>query len=285
VQYILDGFKITNTGTGTMAYDWTVSMTGPGVLSECAGPNAITGTTPVLNPGQSHEPNDACIDFGAITEPDTVKVTYIVTPVNNDCWADTCCTYIIIEPPVPVAFQSFDVFGSDAGIELGWYVIDAVDVTGYNVYRSEDRVTYHKLNERGLLGKDVRSYVDTDVRPGKEYTYRIGAMDREGEILSLPRSASMKIATARLDQNWPNPFNPSTSITFVLPADQLVQLHVYDARGRLVKRLLDGKVSAGETNITWDGTDARGAHVGSGVYYYRLSSDGFTETRKMVLLK
>ncbi|UCH85834.1 MAG: T9SS type A sorting domain-containing protein [Candidatus Latescibacterota bacterium] len=89
-----------------------------------------------------------------------------------------------------------------------------------------------------------------------------------------------------LYQNTPNPFNPSTTIRFDVPAaGGHVDLRIYDVSGRLVRTLVDGTVPAGEQSVVWDGRDNRGAHVTAGVYFYRLLAPGFTETRKLVLVK
>lgn len=85
-----------------------------------------------------------------------------------------------------------------------------------------------------------------------------------------------------LAQNWPNPFNSSTTIRFTLPRPSAYVLAVYDLAGRLVRRFA-GAGATGDQLIVWDGTDAAGQHVGSGQYVYQLRAAGFTETRKMLL--
>ena len=88
-----------------------------------------------------------------------------------------------------------------------------------------------------------------------------------------------------LGQNRPNPFNPVTSIRYVLPAPGHVRLAVYDASGRLVTTLVDEHVKAGPHATAWNSRSAGGAEVASGVYFCRLEAGGRTLTRKMVLLK
>jgi len=85
--------------------------------------------------------------------------------------------------------------------------------------------------------------------------------------------------------NFPNPFNPKTTIAYALPEAGHVTLRVYDVAGRLVRVLEDGEREAGAHSATWDGTDGAGLGVGSGVYFCRLETDGRVETRSMVLLK
>jgi hypothetical protein len=88
-----------------------------------------------------------------------------------------------------------------------------------------------------------------------------------------------------LEPNVPNPFNPSTTIRYELAAAGRATLRVYDISGRLVKTLVDRQMPAGTFEARWDGRDARGVAVASGVYFYRLEAGAFTQTRRMVLLK
>ena len=88
-----------------------------------------------------------------------------------------------------------------------------------------------------------------------------------------------------MDQNFPNPFNPNTRISFSLPKTQAVKLSIYNLKGQLVKKLLDANLPAGQNLISWDGTDDNGNTVSSGIYNYRLQSGGMNITRKMMLMK
>jgi len=88
-----------------------------------------------------------------------------------------------------------------------------------------------------------------------------------------------------LSQNFPNPFNPVTRIEYSLARPGDVSIEIFNALGQHVRNLVSSKHSAGTYSVTWDGTDARGESVGTGVYFYRLSSDDLVLTRKMLLLK
>jgi hypothetical protein len=88
-----------------------------------------------------------------------------------------------------------------------------------------------------------------------------------------------------LGQNSPNPFNPQTEIAFELPQRMPARLSVFDLRGRLVKTLVDGVREAGPQKVIWNGRDARGARVASGVYLYQLRAGDQVEQRKMTLVK
>ena len=88
-----------------------------------------------------------------------------------------------------------------------------------------------------------------------------------------------------LSQNYPNPFNPSTIIRFGLPVTAVVELEVLNILGQRVVVLADRQFEAGYHEILWDGTAADNRLVASGVYFYRLRTESFTESKKMILLK
>lgn len=84
----------------------------------------------------------------------------------------------------------------------------------------------------------------------------------------------------RLTQNYPNPFNPETKIDFSVPKNGFVDLRVYNSLGQEIKTLVNKELSTGSYSINFSG-----ASLGTGVYYYTLTTDGFTETKKMLLVK
>jgi len=84
----------------------------------------------------------------------------------------------------------------------------------------------------------------------------------------------------RLNQNFPNPFNAITNISYLATRPAWAHLEIYDITGRLVETLYDGSIGAGEHTVTWNA-----ANYSTGIYFYRLAIDSKTETRTMVLLK
>ncbi|HEX3072266.1 MAG TPA: T9SS type A sorting domain-containing protein, partial [Ignavibacteriales bacterium] len=89
----------------------------------------------------------------------------------------------------------------------------------------------------------------------------------------------------KLGQNYPNPFNPETLISYNLSSPGSVTLNIYDALGRQVASLVNSYQQSGAHTIRWDGMNSMGQKVSSGVYLYRLSCNGFAETKKMVMLR
>jgi hypothetical protein len=88
-----------------------------------------------------------------------------------------------------------------------------------------------------------------------------------------------------LNQNYPNPFNPTTTISFTVPVNTRARIEIYNVLGALIAVPYDDAVLAGEHSILWDGRNQNGEAVSSGVYLYKLISDGYSEARKMMLLK
>ena len=89
-----------------------------------------------------------------------------------------------------------------------------------------------------------------------------------------------------LAQNVPNPFNPATEIRFAVPPQAgHVRLEIFDVRGQKVRTLVEGALPAGDHARVWQGRTDTGRPAPSGVYFYRLSGDGFSETRKMVVVQ
>jgi hypothetical protein len=91
--------------------------------------------------------------------------------------------------------------------------------------------------------------------------------------------------TFTLHQNFPNPFNPVTTILFTMPFDGRAVLRIYNVKGELVATLLDGFVREGEKRLTWDGRDDHGGTLSSGVYFYELRTGEYRSSRKMILLR
>ncbi|MBN1269582.1 MAG: FG-GAP repeat protein [Kiritimatiellae bacterium] len=110
-----------------------------------------------------------------------------------------------------------------------------------------------------------------------------GEMDlrTSGEGTAAPE---LPAAAARL-HNYPNPFNPRTTLSYSLPAAVRVRLSVHDVQGRLLKVLVDGPRKAGEQAVIWDGRDESGRAQPSGVYFARLEAGELSQSRKMILVK
>ena len=140
----------------------------------------------------------------------------------------------------------------------------------YDIYANGDGY------EEKLVAKGVT--LDDEV---VEYTIYL---EGEGPPLANEDDVALPRVFA-LHPNYPNPFNPETTISFDIPERSRVQLAIYDLLGKKISVLSDGVTVAGSHTIRWSGTDTIGRTVGSGVYILRLDAGEFSQTRKMLLLK
>lgn len=112
-------------------------------------------------------------------------------------------------------------------------------------------------------------------------------VDGSIDLLSHVEIGDLEALPDRFDlsQNMPNPFNPSTVIGYQLAEAGPVRLAIYSVLGQEVRVLVDERHEAGRFTVTWNGTDAHGQRVASGIYLYRLQAGDFTAVRRMLLLK
>jgi len=120
-------------------------------------------------------------------------------------------------------------------------------------------------SDRFEIAEDVFTWFDNEVND-----------DVSGDV--IPKSYN-------LAQNFPNPFNPSTSIKFDMKEKGFVALKVYNVAGQLVRTLVNDTKDAGSHTITWDGKNNRGGAVASGIYFYKMETKDFSQTKKMVMLR
>ncbi|MCH7965014.1 MAG: T9SS type A sorting domain-containing protein, partial [Bacteroidetes bacterium] len=126
------------------------------------------------------------------------------------------------------------------------------------------------------------SFTDAEVNSSGIYYYRLKQIDNDGAYeFSKTIEVNFNVpASFELSQNYPNPFNPSTTISFNLPESGKVILKIYNIMGEEIKTLVEGYKEAGIYTVKFN---AEG-HP-SGMYLYRLSTNGFTETKKMLFMK
>jgi hypothetical protein len=127
--------------------------------------------------------------------------------------------------------------------------------------------------------------MDPAAAPGADVTYALYRGGSAGWSLLAEFRLDLPELRTTLEAPVPNPFNPTTSLSFTLDRAQHAELAVYDAQGRRVRTLVCGPCAAGETRVVWDGCEGDGSAAASGVYFARLESEGEVLTRKMVLMK
>jgi hypothetical protein len=101
-----------------------------------------------------------------------------------------------------------------------------------------------------------------------------------GPLISVTNNSSKTPEKFTLHQNYPNPFNPMTKIKFELPKSSDIKIQIFDITGRVIDNLIDANLGIGSYEVQWDGSK-----VSSGIYFYRLQSKSFMDTKKMILIK
>lgn len=227
---------------------------------------------------------------GAVYLSDTVGETFVGETGNPTFGNPTGYWYLIdglhIGPTTAVFITSFELTSSLKGVTLAWRIGSADELMGFNIYRSTQKLEgFMRINEVLIPAGQDFEYLDRDVRPGREYWYRLGVVDRDGEFFSVTITVQTPPGELRLFQNHPNPFNPSTTISFYLPKPEHTVLTIYNVHGQQVLKLVDETRSFGLHEIVWDGRDDRGNQTSSGVYFYRLMAGKKSSTKKLMILK
>jgi len=185
---------------------------------------------------------------------------------------------------VPVELTSFYGVRAEGGVSLHWATATETNNYGFGVERSKDGV---KWSEKGFVpgGNNSLSpreykFFDKSAESGK-ISYRLKQTDNDGTVnysKTIEIEGSLP-SGMNLQQNFPNPFNPSTKISFELPEAGRVQLKVFDIAGNEVASLIDGTMEGGTHEAEFVPTA-----LSAGVYVYRLSWNGFSLSRKMLFL-
>ena len=106
-----------------------------------------------------------------------------------------------------------------------------------------------------------------------------------GQELGIKNNLGLTPSSYLLSQNFPNPFNPITTIRYEIPEDSFVDVTIYDMLGNVVKNLINANQSSGYKSIQWNATNNQGEPVSAGVYLYQIQAGDFVDTKKMILLK
>ena len=198
---------------------------------------------------------------------------------------------------LPVELSSFTATSGHGQVTLRWITESEIENLGFNIYRSIHlNSQYTIINNQLIPGAGNSSsrheyeYVDKDLSNWVKYWYKLEDVDYSGNTkFHGPVSATpMKRAVPRefrLYPNYPNPFNPLTTISYDLPEDGFVELTIYNMRGEKVATLMQGKQEAGSYQMNWDGTSQSGDMVASGIYFLRIVSENFYKTNKMIFIR
>jgi len=211
------------------------------------------------------------------------------------------------EGTLPVTLSAFTaVLAADFNsVTLNWTVESETNHAGYNVLRNTENLLSNAVTiNNGLIyagtqiGSQINySHTDAEVDAGLTYYYWLQSMDLGGAsqyygpltVLVTggpenPETPEIPLNTMLMNA-FPNPFNPNTNIRYSIREAGEVNINIYNVRGQLVRSFSSIYNSPGYYQIAWDGKDSSGFGVSSGVYFYRMITDKYSSTKKMILTK
>jgi hypothetical protein len=253
---------------------------GHGTIIEDAGKRVtrvrITSSVPFNNV----KPN---IQWKNVNNPLT-KVSAYIGSINTEITNAVNHITTLDDSPLPVELTSFASTVKGSSVTLNWKTSTESKNYGFDVERKADetgwlKVGFVKGNGNSNAPKEY-SFYDKPCGSSK-YLYRLKQIDTDGkykyydniEVILLPNAFA-------IEQNYPNPFNPTTSIRFQLANETHVNLKVYNMLGQEVAVLVNESLKPGYKEIKFDASK-----LSSGTYIYRIEAGGFTEVKKMVLMK
>jgi uncharacterized repeat protein (TIGR01451 family) len=295
-QYTL---TITNLGPDPATHVKVIENIPTGIQFISATPPQTSGPVPVewdiatLDSGQS-----AIIHFMArVTSLQQGRIinTATVTSDNPDPDSSNNSDSASIDVFVSVELSSFTAHVENDAVRLEWVTQSESESMGFYLYRKESREQeFQKITSSPIPAAGNSQvarhyeYMDkVDLSPSNSYSYQLADIGFNGKITvhdaiavttSAPQSYELK-------QNFPNPFNMSTTIRFQLRQSDNVELLIYNMKGQLVRTLVKGHLEAGVHEMLWDGCDNSGQIVPSGNYIYSLKVNDFEQVQKMILVK
>jgi len=272
----------TLTGASSGTYTITFDITGLSGINECTSLRVlkrVNNTSPWIDV----ETLGGVVSYDC---PNTITVTGL----------SGFSTFVLgggSENPLPVELAGFSGSSTIQGIELQWKTVAETDNAGFVLNRNGVEIASYK-NTESLKGEGTTSqehsysYIDSDVSLDETHIYELVSVDYSGtrhtyskmvEVTVTEALETQKVYEYVLSQNYPNPFNPSTTIHFTMKQAGIATLKVYDMLGRMVsqKRI---EARLGTNNITFNASG-----LSSGVYFYQLSTEGFSKTMKMMLVR
>ena len=196
------------------------------------------------------------------------------------------------EPQTPPAPDNISLVDNEDGtVTISWNMPAINDFDYFNIYLALDGGNYEIIDE--TVGT---CYIYTVQNYPALHSFYITTVNQSGmesepsdivEFLSVHSDELPLPVATQLSGNYPNPFNPSTTISFSLNTENTenTEIVIYNLKGQKVKTLVKDMLPAGNHQVIWNGKDDNGKQVSSGIYFYKLKTDNFEKTRKMILLR
>jgi len=238
------------------------------------------------------------------TNHHTIDYTPIVVSLNNYANRSIEIQFLMSDAVhgYIVEVDNFRVFTSSSAVSIAGIIIDSITEEGLEGALVSLNSTENHLD---CTTDATGAFILNNVLTNTTYTLTVskdgydnyvnnslvvGDNDLIIPTISLQSNVSVNDNPTQpfaryLGANYPNPFNPSTTISFTNIQDGQITIEIFNIQGQKVQTLVNDFYKAGQYQVTWHGTDVQNHNVGSGVYFYQMKSDSFTQTRKMILMK
>ena len=291
--------NIRRSGTGPSTGQWQYKV-GSGSYINIGSAISFSVTTSAGNP-------QSAIDLSGITDLQNVFAGTVVTIrlVLYGASSSTGTGYLIdlgnsatsdfiingrVENTLPVNLLSFVSSVNKNKVCLGFSTSSEMNNFGFDVERQQSPdVKIQGWEKAGFVKGNgtvntlsTYNFEDKNLQTGN-YRYRLKQIDYNGNYEYHYLNNDVEIFAPKkfsVSQNYPNPFNPVTKIGYEIPVNSLVKIILYDVLGRELKTLVNEYIKPGTYEVMFDGTD-----YPSGIYFYRLSTGGFSETKRMLIVK
>lgn len=235
-------------------------------------------------------------DSVKITAPTTWEGTATLTvTISDGQLTDTADLVVTVNKAVdttsPAPPSGLTAVVGANHVDLSWNLNIEPDISGYVVYRSTDSTNFSAANIIGNTVHPTVSFTDNNITLGVTYYYMVSAVDASfnestnnpitrGILLTGIDGALQRPTEFSLGQNHPNPFNPTTTISYSLPKQTHVQIAIYNMTGQVIELLVDQVMNTGLHTVQWDA-----ASVPSGIYFYSIRTPEYSQVRKCMLMK
>ena len=233
------------------------------------------------------------VEVGEVTDPATLTYTvesldagtyeftitaFYTNPDGESVPTDGVNATVVLDCP-----SNFDAQFQAPNVIVTWSA-PARGIDSYNVYRDG---VLHEAGVSGLM------FIDIGV-PAGTYMYSASTVFEGGwesdpcdevEVEVTSGDGILMPTVTELTGNYPNPFNPTTTISFSLKEAGHVSINIYNMRGQLVKTLINAELDRDFHTLVWDGKDNSGKYTASGVYFYKMKAQNYNSTKKMILMK
>jgi hypothetical protein len=199
------------------------------------------------------------------------------TSLHN--WADAGDDGVIIATTVSDSADAVE-----GAVAIAYWPVDAPFYADTDQFAGAPRLLFQCGARESTVGNLAHGQGMYNLTPDGEKMFLNAVAWMLGKEVGVADNPQAVPSAYSLAQNFPNPFNPQTTISFTLPTATAASIRVYDMMGREVAALTN-HYTAGTHHVTWDGRNAVGESVQSGIYLYKLETDGFQQARKMLLIK